>query len=152
MILRAVEPADLPLFFEHQRDPIALAMAGMPGRDRVAFDDHWARILADDAVLIRTIVVAGEVAGNVLSFERGGRREVGYWIGRDHWGRGVATAALRELLAMVRDRPLHARAAADNAGSVRVLAKCGFEVVGRDRGFANARAEEIEELVFTLPA
>ena len=130
--LRAVEPADLPILFEHQRDPAGIAMAGVGGRDRAVFDEHWAKILADDDSLIRTVVAGGEVAGHVLSFERDGRREVGYWIGRDHWGRGVATAALVAFLGEERTRPLHAGVLPANGGSLRVLEKCGFSVVGED--------------------
>ena len=132
--LRPVEPADLPIFFEHQRDPVALLMAGMPGRDLETFNEHWARILADDAVRIRTVVVDGQVAGNVLSFERDGRREIGYWIGRDHWGRGVATAALAAFLGEEKARPLHAGVVPENGGSLRVLAKCGFAGCGEEDG------------------
>ena len=139
--LRAVEPSDLPIFFEHQRDPVALVMAGMPGREREAFDEHWARILADDAVRIRTVVVDGEVAGNVLSFERDGRREIGYWLGRGHWGRGVATAALVAFLGEERFRPLHAGVEPRNGGSLRVLAKCGFAVCGEEDGLVLLRLD-----------
>jgi RimJ/RimL family protein N-acetyltransferase len=130
--LRPVEPSDLPVFYEHQRDPVAIAMAGVGGRERAAFDEHWERILADDASLIRTVVVDGRVAGNVLSFEREGRREVGYWIGRDHWGRGVATAALVAFLGEEPTRPLYAGVERANGGSLRVLEKCGFAVYGED--------------------
>jgi RimJ/RimL family protein N-acetyltransferase len=130
--LRPVEPSDLPIFYEHQRDPVAVAMAGVGGRDRERFDEHWARILADDAVMIRTVVVDGEVAGNVLSFERSGRREVGYWLARDHWGRGVATAALVAFLGVERSRPLYAGVVPANGGSLRVLERCGFAVCGED--------------------
>jgi RimJ/RimL family protein N-acetyltransferase len=137
--LRAVEPTDLPTFFEHQRDPVALLMAGMPGRDLEAFNEHWARILADDAVRIRTVLVDGQVAGNVLSFERDGRREIGYWIGRDHWGRGVATAALVAFLGEEKARPLHAGVVPENGGSLRVLAKCGFTVCGEEDGLVILR-------------
>ena len=132
VVLRAVEPADLPILFEHQRDPAGIVMAGVGGRDRATFDEHWAKILADADSLIRTVVVDGEVAGHVLSFERDGRREVGYWIGRDHWGRGVATAALVAFLGEDEARPLHAGVLPANAGSLRVLEKCGFAVVGED--------------------
>jgi hypothetical protein len=45
--LRDVEADDLPLFFEHQRDPIAVAMVAFRSRDRDAFDQHWAKLLAD---------------------------------------------------------------------------------------------------------
>ena len=130
--LRPVEPADLPILFEHQRDPAGIAMAGVGGRDRQAFDDHWAKILADEDSLIRTIVAKGEVAGHVLSFERDGRREVGYWVARDHWGRGVATAALVAFLGEEKLRPLYAGVLPANLGSLRVLEKCGFAVIDED--------------------
>jgi RimJ/RimL family protein N-acetyltransferase len=137
--LREVEPADLPVFFEHQRDPVALAMAGLPGRERDAFDEHWARIMADDTVLIRTIVAGGEVVGNALSFEHEGRREVGYWIGRHHWGRGIATAALVAFLGEETVRPLHAGVLPANGGSLRVLEKCGFVACGEEDGLVVLR-------------
>jgi RimJ/RimL family protein N-acetyltransferase len=130
--LRPVEPADLPILFEHQRDAAGIAMAGVGGRDREAFDQHWAKILADDDSLIRTVLAGGDVAGHVLSFERDGRREVGYWLGRDHWGRGVATAALVAFLGQERTRPLYAGVLPANGGSLRVLEKCGFSVLGED--------------------
>ena len=57
---------------------------------------------------------------------------MGYWIGREYWGRGVATAALRSLLEVIPERPLHPLVAAGNAGSIRVLEKCGFVRDGED--------------------
>ena len=53
--LRAVVEADLPIFFEHQRDPESNAMAAFPARDREAFDAHWAKILADPTTTNRAI-------------------------------------------------------------------------------------------------
>jgi len=47
-------------------------------------------------------------------------------------------------------RPLHARAASDNAGSLRVLQKCGFQAVGTEKSFAAARNEDIEETILRL--
>ena len=131
--LRPVVASDLPVHFEHQADPESAALAAVPSRDRDAFDTHWARILADPAVVVLTIEADGEVAGSALSFVRDGRRQVGYRIGREHWGRGVATAALTELVARnVTDRPLFARVAAHNPASRRVLEKCGFRLVARE--------------------
>jgi len=121
-----VTEEDLPTLFEHQRDPEANRMADFPARDRDAFMAHWRRILRDPTVVARTIAVDGQVAGNVVSFEWSGKREVGYWIGRDHWGRGVASAALAQFLLEDRSRPLHAGVAPHNAASIRVLEKCGF--------------------------
>jgi RimJ/RimL family protein N-acetyltransferase len=86
----------------------------------------------------------------VLSIEQFGEREVSYWIGKEYWGRGIATKALTLFLEELKVRPLYARAAKDNVASLRVLAKCGFKVVGEDRGYANARGAEIEEYVLKL--
>src|SRR3954469_6008069 len=78
--LRDVEADDLPLFFEHQRDPIAVALVAFRSRDRAAFDQHWEKILANDSCLIQTIVADGQVAGNILSWSSDGKREIGYWL------------------------------------------------------------------------
>ena len=136
IVLRPVEPGDLPLFFDHQRDPIAVAMVDFKSRDRAEFDQHWAKILADETGLIRTIVVTSDVspeasakehvAGNIVSWNSDGKREIGYWIDRAFWGRGVATGALSAFLRLEQTRPLYAGVAKHNAASLRVLQKCGF--------------------------
>jgi RimJ/RimL family protein N-acetyltransferase len=126
--LRGVMEADLPLFFEHQCDAEACRIADFQSRDRPAFMAHWATILVDPSAITRAIVCDHELAGYVCSFDAQGRREIGYWIGRDFWGRGVASAAVRDFLGIERYRPLHAYIAAGNAASVRVLAKCGFAI------------------------
>ena len=151
--LRPVAPADLSIFFEHQRDPVACRMAAFTAddpNDRAAFDAHWQRILANDTITVRTILADGAVAGHIATFLREGDLEVTYWIDRAMWGRGIATAALTAFLGVVATRPIHARAAADNASSLRVLERCGFAPFGRDRGFASARGEEIEEVILIL--
>ena len=94
-------------------------------REREAFEAHWQRVLADDAVTKQTIVFEGSVAGNIVCFEQGDRRLVGYWVGRGVLGgRVVATGALAELLAQVTERPLHAFVARANVASIRVVEKC----------------------------
>lgn len=151
--LREVAEADLPIFFEHQRDPDANHMAAFTARDPSDIDTfmaHWAKILADDTIIKRTILFEGRVAGNLVCFGWQGKREVGYWLGREYWGKGLATRALAEFLAVVTERPLYAAAAKDNAASIRVLEKCGFVITGYDRGFSNARGEEIEEVMLEL--
>ncbi|MHC5902838.1 GNAT family N-acetyltransferase [Streptomyces sp. S6] len=152
--LRPVHGSDLPVFFRHMSDPESLHMAAFTAEDpndRDAFDAHWKRNLASDAVH-RTVLVDGDVVGHVTVYGDPGEREVTYWIDRYFWGRGIATAALRALLAEVAERPLHARVALDNAGSRRVLEKCGFRETGRDSGYANARGAETEEAVLVLDA
>jgi RimJ/RimL family protein N-acetyltransferase len=132
LVLRDVTDADLPVLFEQQLEPEATAMAAFPSRDREAFMAHWATILADETVLTRAIEVDGEVAGNVVSFLHDGKREVGYWIGKEYWGRGIASRALAEFLTHDATRPLYAHVARHNLGSMRVLEKCGFARCGED--------------------
>jgi RimJ/RimL family protein N-acetyltransferase len=150
VVLRDVTTDDLEIFYEQQLDPDATRMALFPSRERDAFMAHWTRILADDGVTTKTIVYGGEVAGNILSFERFGKLEVGYWIGRPFWGKGIATNALSALLRLVTARPLHARVATSNAGSIRVLQKCGFAIVGCETSFDDAMGQEIEEALLEL--
>ncbi|MEU6854157.1 GNAT family N-acetyltransferase [Actinacidiphila alni] len=158
VILREIRDSDLPVFFAHGQDPESVRMAAFTHEDpadRAAFDAHWARIRALPDVLNRTVVAAAspdEILGHVAVYGPPDEREVTYWIGRSHWGRGAATAALRSLLLLAPERPLHARAASDNAASLRVLQKCGFVVTGTDRGYAAGRGEEIEETLLTLKA
>jgi RimJ/RimL family protein N-acetyltransferase len=124
--LRETVEADLRTLFEFQADPEASAMAAFPSRDLPDFLEHQARIEADPSAITRTIVVGGEVVGSIGSWEADGERAVGYWIGRAHWGKGYATAALRTYLDVDPHRPLYAFVADHNVGSRRVLEKCGF--------------------------
>ena len=121
-----MEPADLPVFFAHQRDPAGAALVGRPPRDEDAFAAHWARILADDEVRMRAVLHGDALAGNVGAWTADGLRLVGYWIGREHWGRGVATRALAAFLDEETARPLHAEVLASNVGSIKVLERGGF--------------------------
>jgi ribosomal protein S18 acetylase RimI-like enzyme len=120
--------------------------------DREAFMSKWTGILADGTITKQTILFDEHVAGNVVSFVApwSGKREVSYWIGRAFWGKGIATKALSQLLSHLKARPLYARAAKDNIASIRVLKKCGFTITGFEKGFANARGEEIEEAILEL--
>lgn len=151
--LRKVQDSDRPIFFEQQLDPVANQMAAFTAKDPAdeeAFEAHWAKITNDERITIRTILYNGQVAGHIESFERFGQPEVSYWLGRSYWGRGIASRALVLFLEIVAARPLYARAAKDNVASIRVLEKCGFVIAGEDRGFANARGQEIEEYILKL--
>jgi RimJ/RimL family protein N-acetyltransferase len=153
VILRDVIEEDLPKFFKMQLDAEANRMAAFSAKnpaDKAAFMAHWTKILADNTTVRRTVLFTGHVVGNIASFERAGEREVCYWIEKDYWGRGIASMALAVFLADMKLRPLFARAAKDNVASIRVLEKCGFKICGHDKGYANARGKEIEEVILTL--
>ena len=147
--LRNVEPSDLPVFYEHQLDAEATRTAAFRSRDRAAFDAHWATsILGNPAAVTQAILVDGLVAGNIGSWLQDGVRLVGYWIGREHWGKGVATRALADFLHIVNERPLYAHVASHNVGSIRVLEKCGFSLECEESVEFNG--EDIVELVLVL--
>ena len=156
IVLRELEDRDLDVLFEHWTDREAIRMAAFTPADpddRGAFDARWARIRRDQNNTNRVIETEGRVVGHIASFDLEGHREVTYWIGRQYWGQGIATRALKEFLTRIETtRSLYARAASDNAGSIRVLEKCGFTRVGVDRGFAHGRNEETEEVILRLDA
>jgi len=127
-------------------------MAAIAGRDKGAFMAHWAKILGDKIVPVRAIILDGQVAGNIVSWERAGKRLVGYWIGKNYWGRGIATAALSEFIDLVRVRPLYAYVAKHNIGSIRVLEKCGFRTCMEVAQPTDAPGDGVEEFVFRLDA
>lgn len=151
--LRPLEDRDLDTIFAQVSDLESIRMAAFTAEDqtdRGAFLKRTSRLRADTSVLHLVIDVDGAVAGTIGSFRIDDRLEVTYWVDRAHWGKGIASAALRILLAETAERPVYARAASDNAGSLRVLEKAGFRRVGVDRGFATGRGEEIEETIMRL--
>jgi RimJ/RimL family protein N-acetyltransferase len=148
--LRGVIDSDLPALFEQQRDPEAVRMAAFPSRAWEPFLAHWEKIRANEATLLRTVVYDGQVAGHVLSFERDGVREVGYWLGRQFWGLGIATRALALFLQEESLRPLYAHVAKHNLGSRRVLEKNGFTLEGDEKDFAVVDDQPVEGWILKL--
>ena len=146
--LRDVETGDLPVLYRQQLDPEATQMASFPPRDWEAFEAHWTKLLADPALIKKTILAGEEIAGHLSIFEMSGEMEVGYWIGREHWGKGIATRALQLFLQSSTVRPLCAHVARHNVASIRVLEKCGFTVVGEGKG--SVRGQEVDEVVLAL--
>lgn len=153
VLLRDVTKKDLPIFFEHQLDHEASQMAAFPARDREAFMAHWIdKVLGDETVIAKTVLFNEHVAGNIVSWEQSGERAVGYWIGKEYWGKGIATRALSELLCVLETRPLYAHVAKHNIASLRVLQKCGFTISGEDTTSSNAPHMRVEEFILTLGA
>jgi RimJ/RimL family protein N-acetyltransferase len=151
--LRPIEDSDLDALFEQMRDPESVRMAAFTAEDpndREAFDAHTARNRAAPGATHRAVTHRGRLVGSIACFVVEGDTEITYWIDRSAWGQGVASQALALFLDLVPTRPLHARAAADNVGSLKVLERAGFKVVGTDTGYANARGAEIEETVLRL--
>ena len=151
--LREFSRDDLPIFFEQQLDPEANWMAAFTAKDptdKQAFEMHWEKILADPGITIRTILYNDNVAGSVLCHSWYGKPEISYWLGKEFWGKGIATHGLALFLEVMTLRPLYAMVVKDNLGSICVLEKNGFELSGEDKWYSNAREKEMEELVWEL--
>lgn len=148
--LRPIEPNDLPIFYQQLQHKPAQHMAAFVHEEpsnRAHFDAHWSKLMKSDKILKRSIEVDGMLVGHIMSFEMMGDREITYWIDHHHWGKGIATEALKQFLLIETTRPLHGRAAKDNTASIRTMEKCGFILQAEERGFAHARGEEIDEVV-----
>lgn len=141
------------MFFVQQQDAEAQRQVAFSPRSpdhRAAFDTHWQALMENDELVKQTIEVDGEVAGHIGCFEHAGSWEVGYWLGKSYWGRGLGTAALKKFLEMFPMRPLRAGVAKDNVASRRVLEKAGFQIIDETSGFSLARACMVDEVIYEL--
>lgn len=148
--LREIERVDVPRMYEFNLDPVANRLAMTIPRSADAFEAFWIRVLADPTIIAKAISVADVLAGYISCFKLDGVDAVGYWIGQEFWGKGIATSALELLLKEVPVRPLHARVATTNRASLRVLQKCGFVVRSIQVSPADDRFLECEEALLVL--
>lgn len=153
LVLRPVEVSDFDAIFEQMRDPESVWMAAFTPEDpndRSAFDAHMAKVMSSSENTVRAITRDSRFVGTIASYVSEGSTEVTYWIDRSCWGQGIATRALSLLLEEISVRPIRARVASDNPGSLRVLQKAGFQPIGTELSFAPGRAAEIEETILEL--
>jgi RimJ/RimL family protein N-acetyltransferase len=151
--LRPIDDSDLDALFDQMRDPESVQMAAFTAtdpNDREAFDAHISKVRTSPDVTMRAVEREGRLVGSIASFVVEGDTEITYWIDRAVWGQGVAGQALALFLDTVSVRPLYARAASDNVGSLKVLQKAGFTIIGTEVSYANGRNAEIEETVLRL--
>lgn len=151
--LRKTVAEDLATFFTFQLDEDANYLAAFTSNDptdKAAYLQKHTKFLHDLTINGITIIVDDTIVGSIAKFEMDGEAEVTYWIDKKFWGKGIATKALEIFLTPENTRPIFARVAFDNFGSQRVLEKCGFVKIGKDKGFANARQTEVEEYIYKL--
>jgi RimJ/RimL family protein N-acetyltransferase len=151
--LRELEDSDLDAIFDQMRDPESVRMAAFTAKDpadRAAFDAHMKRIRALPDVRFLAVTRDGELVGTIGSYVMDGETDITYWVDRACWGQGIAGQAVALFLELVTERPLHARAASDNLGSLAVLRRAGFRDTGTEIAYANARGAEIEETLLRL--
>ncbi len=153
VILRNTNTNDLHTLFEFQLDEDANYLAAFTSEnpaDKKVYIEKWTSLLSDEKVNVKTILLDSDIVGSIAKFEMNGNAEITYWIGKEFWGKGIASSALKKFLEIEKTRPIYGRVAFDNIGSQKVLVNCGFSEIGTERGFANAREKEIEEFVFEL--
>jgi ribosomal-protein-alanine N-acetyltransferase len=153
IVLRPTEIDDLEWFFQFQLDKEAIHLAAFTPKDptdKPAYLTKYSKLLDEPTVNMRTILFDNKIVGSISKFEIDGDAEITYWIDKHFWGKGVTTTALKNFLTIENMRPIFGRVAFDNYGSQRVLEKCGFVKIAKDKGFANARGREIEELIYKL--
>lgn len=151
--LRPSIESDLEVFFINQSDEEANYLAAFTAKDpndKEAYLNKWKRLLKEETINMQTILVKNEVVGCVVKFVMEGEAEITYAISKEYWGKGLTTKAVKSFLGIEKMRPIYGRVAYDNFGSQRVLEKTGFEKIGKDKGFANARGKEIEEFIYKL--
>ena len=148
--LRPVEDRDLDALFDQMRDPASVQMAAFSAEhpdDEAAFRAHMTGQRNSPGITLRAITCNGQLAGSIASFVFQGQTEITYWIDRAAWGRGIASRALTLFLELVPTRPLYAYVASDNTGSLRVLQKAGFQIIGTETCFAHVRNSQIQETI-----
>lgn len=129
ILLRPITQTDLPILFQQQLDPEAVALSAYPSKDRGEFMRHWEGILKNKNVTARAILYKEKVAGHIICWKEKYELQIGYWIGKEFWRRGIASAAVAEFLLLVKTRPLFAEVAHHNLASKRVLEKNGFTIL-----------------------
>ena len=149
-IRKSIE-SDLEIFFLNQTDEEANYMAAFTPKnpnDKQAYLSKWKKLIKDDNINMYSILVGATVVGCVVKFVMEGDAEITYAVSKEYWGKGITTEAVKKFLEKEQTRPIHGRVAFDNIGSQKILEKVGFERIGKDIGFANARGMEIEEFIY----
>ena len=153
VLLRQAVRSDLDHFFQFQLDKEGIYLAAFTPKDpanKEAYIEKFTKLLKDPAINLQAILVDDAIVGSISKFEIEGEAEITYWIDRNYWGKGIASAALDNFLKLENMRPIKGRVAFDNIGSQRVMEKCGFVRIGSDKGFANGRQAEVEEFIYKL--
>jgi len=84
------------------------------------------------------------------------KAEIGYWIGEEYWGKGIATEALKKIIAIALNdlklKRIYAGTFEDNIASEKLLLKCGFEYEGTLRKSLKKDDVYYNEKIFSIIA
>lgn len=153
--VKPVRQADISALYAMHSDEVSVWQAGvgLSGRTHADFEARWLKkAKGTEDIFISSIWAGGHLVGDVSSFLREGKREVGYWLDRKYWGKGISTKALRRFLPLIKEvypkSALYARVVDGNIPSSRVLGKCGFQPIGRDSFYSDVRGCDVDETLY----
>jgi len=154
LVLRPLTPDDAPRIAELAGDWDVARMTGRvpwPYPPEAAF--QWIEMSGDD--FIRGITLDDVLIGCAGYVSRNPETaELGYWIGKPYWGRGLTSEAVAALIDRIFADPARtkivARHFADNPASGRVLEKLRFRLTGMDKVWSEARKLDVTALAYKL--
>lgn len=143
LVIRRWREDDAEALFRYASDPRVSEMALWPCHTSVEMSwqvicDYFIPNTENYAMVLKELDEPIGCIGLVPSGDehfpvRDGEREVGYWIGYPHWGKGITTEALQYLLSFWKEKrgikSLIITTDAENIGSQHVAEKCGFRFV-----------------------
>jgi RimJ/RimL family protein N-acetyltransferase len=160
LLLRPGWPEDAPAVYEAINDQAIvrnLGSAPWPYRreDADQFLSLERPVLHPNFLIFRRSSESPQLVGSIGFGDMGsGDLEIGYWIARDHWGRGYATEAARAVLDIAKTvghREMLAEHFVDNPGSGKVLKKLGFRPTGHIAPrYSKGRGEKVDAVQFKL--
>ena len=122
--------------------------------------DAWIAIASRESPALHlAIVVEGQAVGGIGLIPGSDihrvSAEVGYWLGEEFWGRGIATCALRGITSYAFQEfailnRLFAYVEADHPASIRVLEKAGYRLEGKLIGGAIKRGTIVDQFLFGI--
>lgn len=133
-----------------------------PYTEKDAEDYITAMLCADkSAVFAYAICLEDRAVGSIGAFRQSNihfrTAELGYYLAREYWGRGIVTEAVRQLCEKVFAQTdilrIYAEPFSDNVGSRRVLEKAGFQLEGilRRNACKNGRVLDMALYALTRP-
>ena len=109
--------------------------------------DEWIRTISREDLTFNIFYNGALVGGIELTPHEDNSHELGFWLGRRHWGQGFATEACLGLLDYAAEqldiRNFKSSYMTGNNDSARVLAKLGFKTTGGGEMYCQSRKETL---------
>jgi phosphinothricin acetyltransferase len=159
LTIRNAKPKDIPQINAIYNYAIGLGYSTAHSEPMsLSYHENWFRTHKEEDNPILVAMDGDNVLGwNALSYYRSGRqglsgvRETSYYIHRDHWNRGIASALMERTIEMARMLPVHTLVSFiidANHISVHLMEKFGFELWGRLPGVLVMSTGRFDHLIF----